>query len=156
MAKDFLKVYANPWFCVDHEGRPCCAVERTSTPNIPGEVHGRWVGATPVVRSSGEVATVGTLTGQIGGDSHEVKWMFSEEIQLVPNFGAAAAYYCDRIREGSLVLADNADAVRLGLKRFVGNKPELVATGKEALTKDHSLSIPTETQPVTTTKKSKE
>jgi hypothetical protein len=131
MAKDFLKVYANPWLHVDHEGRPCCAVERTGSPEIAGEINGRWVGATPKVSVKGECITVGTLTGYAGADAeHEVTWDFSADVQLVPNFGAAGGYYRDRIREGALVLENDADAKRLGLK---------VSTGKSALAPDPTI-----------------
>lgn len=136
MSKEYLRVYANPWLHVDHEGRPCCAVARTDAPEIPGEMRGRWVGATPKITVEGESVTVGTLTGYVGGEpSHEVEWEFTDEAQLVPNFGSAGGYYRDRIREGALVLADAADAKRLGIKRWVvGGKQELVPCGKQALT----------------------
>lgn len=114
MAKDTLKVYANPWLHVDSEGRACCAVERPEAPR-------RWVGASPVVTAVGESVTVGSLSGYVGGEAqHDVTWTFDEGEQVVANDG----YYRDRIREGALVLVNEADAKRLGLK---------VATGKAAL-----------------------
>lgn len=126
MAKT-LKVYANPWLHVDHEGRACCAVERE-------EFSGRWVGATPKIEVVGEALTVGTLTGYATGEAqHEVTWTFSADPQDVPDSG----YYRDRIREGALVLVDAADAAKLGLLRWVvGGKRELVPGGKGALARD--------------------
>jgi hypothetical protein len=126
MAKDFLKVFANPWLHVDHEGRPCCTVERE-------EFTGRWVGATPSISVKGEVITVGTLSGYLGGEKpNDVVWAFDPEPQTVPNTG----YYRDRIKEGALVLVDASEAARLSLTHYVGNSLELVKTGKSALAKD--------------------
>lgn len=130
MATDTLKVYANPWLHTDSEGRPCCAVERPEAPS-------RWVGATLKVKAVGEAITIGTLQGFIGGEPrHDVTWTFSGEPQTVPNDG----YYRDRIREGALVLVEEADAKRLGLR---------VATGKSALAIDPSAPVATKS----TTKK---
>lgn len=109
---------------MDSEGRPCCAVERPEAPR-------RWVGATPKVTAVGELVTVGSLQGYVGGEArHDVAWSFSDEPQTVPNDG----YYRDRIREGALILVEDADAKRLGLK---------VPTGKAALAVDPSASVAT-------------
>ena len=126
MAKRTLKVYANPWLHVDHEGRPCCTVELE-------EFSGRWVGARPTITASGEALTVGGLTGYLGGDAtHDVVWDFDSAPQEVPDTG----YYRDRIREGALILVDASDAAKLGIQRWVvGGKREFVPGGKGALAK---------------------
>lgn len=134
MPKEILKVYANPWLHVDHEGRPACAVRRSDSPDIPGELPSRFVGAVPKVTVKGEQVTVGTLTGTLGGEQHEVEWEFSEEVQTVPLYGSARNYYLQCIRERSLVLANPADARRLGIKIwFPDGKQDFVPAGKAAL-----------------------
>lgn len=131
MPKEQLRVYANPRLHLDAAGNPCCVVRRVEDPR-------QFVGARQVVRDTSNIAVVGNLTGIVGTESHEVQWEFDEGVQTIPfSNGEERAYYGQCIREGALVLADEADAIKWGIARWVGTgadaKQAIVPCGKHAL-----------------------
>ena len=119
MAERLIKVYANKWLHVDHNGLPACVIPNQEMP-------GRWIGATrrTVIKNAPPQVTIGTLTSYLGDDPHEeVETTFTDEPEMVRE----CAFIRDMIRDGALVLDDPAEAERMGLK---------VATGKSALAPD--------------------
>lgn len=103
-----ISVVANPWFAIDHKGRPCGVV-----PVEPREVGGHlgFVGA-KVDRSR----TTGSIQrpGEILPSAQDTVYEFSR----APVKVAATAYYRDILRSGALLPADTATAKWAGI-RFV-------------------------------------
>jgi hypothetical protein len=122
MADRYLKVHANPWLHVDHEGRAACVI-----PNQ--DMAGRWIGATrrTVLSGGGEPVKIGGFQGYAGDEPHEIVLTeFTGEPELVRE----CAFIRDMIRDGALILDDPADAVRMGMPH--------VKTGRSALAPDPS------------------
>jgi hypothetical protein len=105
--RETLRVLPNPYL---FGGEPLCACASDPVEHVEG----RYIGARPIVTSPGETITVGTLTGTIGGERHEVEWEFSTEVQEIPD----TLYYRQMLRERALVPADAATAAKAGIKGF--------------------------------------
>lgn len=121
--RDTLRVLPNPFL---FGGDPMCACASDPVEHIAG----RYIGAVPVVTQRGEMVQVGTLSGFVGSEQHDVEWEFSRDAQEIPN----TRYYIDRIREGALVPADAETAAKAGIKNFT--------TAEQMLAKDPNAVAP--------------
>jgi len=115
-----LQVIPNPYRVLDADGKPTAIVPCHSK-HAPGE----FVGATKtlVVESPAEFVDV---TRKVNGrdikeqklaayDRSKASFTFSFEPVSVPAEGAAGSYYLKRVREGSLIAADQATARTCGV-----------------------------------------
>lgn len=109
-----LRVLPNPWGHVhvyaDGVPRPCVAVQS----DMHEHVAGRYIGATAdaVETRPGKTVRVGSKSVTMQSARHELHWTFATEPVELPNTG----YYRDRLKEGSLVAADEATARAANVK----------------------------------------
>lgn len=115
-----LQVIPNPYRVLDADGKPTAIVPCHSK-HAPGE----FVGATKtlVVESPAEFVDVKRKVGDrevkeaklAAFDRSKASFTFSFEPVGVPGEGAAGGYYLKRVREGSLIAADQATARACGV-----------------------------------------
>jgi hypothetical protein len=115
-----MQVLPNPYRVLDAESRPTAVV-----PCHPRHAPGEFVGATRslVVLEKAEFIDIKrTVAGQKVVDRQLTKYdrskatfVFSTEPVQVPGEGAVGAYYRDRVREGSLIAADQVTARACGV-----------------------------------------
>lgn len=143
-----LRVFPNPWgvrdvrdahaATMDAEGRPCgvCPTDPIVDRGAPGRLVGAAVDAENTVVGAtreGEIrsARQSTTYAFLGCPAHETEphelaqALAKKEPVTIP----FSQYYCDRIREGSLIAADEATARFAGVK-FVDPKTLIPALSK--------------------------
>lgn len=115
-----MQVLPNPYRSLDADGKPTAIVPCHSR-HAPGE----FVGATKTLNVLQKATTI-DIKRVVNGrtviepmieqfDRSKASFTFSLEPVQVPAEGAVGAYYRDRVREGSLVAADEATARKCGV-----------------------------------------
>lgn len=117
-ARDFLRVYPNPWHTLDHEGEPCGTVPFDPVHAGTGR---RWVGARiasadlenkpkSLMQRRTRAGRVDTLYSE--EPIHRIRWVFEmDEPTLLPPLPP----YLAALRGGELLPADEATARRAGV-----------------------------------------
>lgn len=114
-----LLVLPNPGHTKDHLGRPACAIPADPLEHTSFR---RWIGAKPktsVKRPKVTRMIGGQLTTLVEAD-YDIEWEFSATPVEIPNTG----YYRDRLKEGSLLPADEATAKAAGIKFSAASKEQ--------------------------------
>jgi hypothetical protein len=116
-----LRVFANPYSALDHEGRPAGAY-----PYDPIEHHGddlMYVGATRHVKKIADAHPKG-----LHGVIHDRTWDYATEATTIPN----TLHYRRGIQHGDLVPADLETHMEAGLPRETFRDPIEVLREKRA------------------------
>ena len=125
-----IRVFANPYCALDHEGRPSGAVMFDPVDHhayASSDQPRRYVGAmhcperTKVYQKAAE--------GSAQSDLQDTVWNFSEDAVTLP----LSHYYLGHIRSGDLIAADAETAEHAGLAEFVDPKAALARAKVKAL-----------------------
>lgn len=125
-----FKVIANPWASIDALARPTGRVPLVSA----GEARpGKFVGAKLVANKLTERKTrkVGRYFEVIQDARYDRVWEFSSApVEVDAEGGRPAPYYLERLREGSLIPADQSCATACGVE--FADPAVVIAKSKEA------------------------
>lgn len=126
-----IRVYANPYAHLDHEGRPAGYVLFDPVDHhayaSDNELR-RYVGASIDVEKTKILTRAPERSAQ--SDHQDTVWSFSSEPVVLP----LTHYYLDRLRDGELLPADKATALHIG-RSFVPYEEAIASAKKGALGK---------------------
>lgn len=124
-----IRVLANPYAHLDHEGRPAGVVMLDPVEHAPYASDGeprRFVGAAIDTEKTEVYQRAAESSAQ--SDLQETHWTFSNEVQELPR----THYYLDAIRNGELFAGDEETADQVGIP-FVEPAKALEAAKTKAL-----------------------
>lgn len=124
-----IRVYANPYAVLDHEGRPACVVMYDPVQHhayASNEEPRRYVGAS--LCPEGTRIYQKAAEGSAQSDLQDTVWKFSDEAVSLP----LSHYYLAHVRSGELIAADYETAEHAGIE-FVEPRAALEAAKAKAL-----------------------
>jgi hypothetical protein len=142
-SKKMLSVVPNPYLVLDHEGRPSCVVRYDPAFGRKGEV--TYVGAT----LAREKISRDDTQGRHDLDDRHALWDITYKYSMTPLSIENTDYHLARIREGSILAADEATAKFAGVE-FVDLAKALDMAKAKAVADwkaDHEDEDPTEGWP---------